>query len=326
MAKFVAVNLESPTRLDKLLAEKLPHYSRTQWRKLIIAGQVQVNNRVAEPRTIIHLKDQIVYPTTPTQAVSDIFKQGYWPKLEYLYQDDSVIVINKPAGLITHPTHANSEDSVVHRILAHHSDVRSVVWDAANPVSLMRPGIVHRLDKDTSGVMIIAKTVTALHFLAQQIQTRQIKKKYIALLFGWLEQDPTRVHNWLNRDAGNRRRMTPVGEGDGREATTIFHINKLLTTVKGDHATLCDAEPITGRTHQIRVHAAHIDHPLLGDFTYGNQQSERLSKSLGLSRQFLHAAELTILLPNHHTPSTFKAPLAGDLTAVLRFFSSDTAN
>ncbi len=325
MTDFVVNESEAGERLDKMLASRFPDYSRTLWQQAVVAGQVTVNNQPALPRYLLRMGDRVVAEAPDLiheiEAALDIKPIG--KELPILYEDANVIVINKPVGLITHPAHAHNEDSVVHRLIAHDYSIKDAVYDATNPKSVMRPGIVHRLDKDTSGVLIIAKTKTSMAFLAKQIQTRTVKKLYQTLLYGWLEQPETVVNTWLNRDTSDRRKMTVTKEGIGREAKTIFRLKSTLTTLKGEKATLVEAEPITGRTHQIRVHAAQLHHPVLGDQVYTIKEARDFSDRLGLKRQFLHADQLTIRLPGETTPRTFTAPLPDDLEQVFKQFRSE---
>jgi 23S rRNA pseudouridine1911/1915/1917 synthase len=321
MQKLKAATKMVGQRLDKALAETFPHYSRVAWQNAIVNGLVMVNGAIVLPRHTIKIDDEISIDKKRLDTISlPNFDNHSSSDIDIIYEDQSVLVINKPIGLITHPAHANTEDSVVHRVLQYNQTIGQAVYDPKNSVSLMRPGIVHRLDKDTSGVLIIAKTKQAMTYLAKQIESRKVTKIYQALLYGWLDEKETTVHNYLNRDTNDRRKMTVVEEGKGREATTIFRITNRLTNQKGDNATLAEAELLTGRTHQIRVHAASLHHPVLGDQTYTFKEARDLSDRLGLKRQFLHAAELTISLPDSKQPKTFTAPMPNDLKNILKQF------
>ncbi len=316
MTAFIAENNEADQRIDAILATRFPERSRAYWQEHITSGAVQINQAHVTPHHRVKSGDSI---TIAMSARHSAITASALP-LEIVYEDDQVMVINKPAQLITHPAHANTKDSVAGRLIAYNAKNKHAVYDAENPISQMRPGIVHRLDKDTSGVMIVAKTKEAMSFLAKQIQAHQAKKTYLALLYGHLEQSPLTIHTWLNRHTGDRRKMAVSAPEQGRESETIFQINKLITDAKGDRVTLVEASPITGRTHQIRVHASHIGHPVLGDATYGSHESQQLSLRLGLKRQFLHAHQLTIRLPSTRQPHTFTAPLPPDLSKVLNQF------
>jgi 23S rRNA pseudouridine1911/1915/1917 synthase len=334
MKNFVVKASEAGERLDKVISIRFKEFSRVVWQEQIKSGQVLVNNNPVDPRHIVLQDDHIKYEIP--QKTHNLPPTNYkLPILDIIFENDSVIVINKPAGIITHPAHANTEDSVVHRILAHDQKIAKAVYDPNSEISNMRPGIVHRLDKDTSGVMIVAKTKEAMTHLAKQIQEKRAQKTYIALLFGHLAQDDITVHNWLNRDLHDRRKVavtTPEQacpqrqqEADlrgerGREAETFFHIVSLLTNHKGDKITLVEAKPITGRTHQIRVHAAHLGHPVLGDTMYYTHESKLLSERLGIKRQLLHAKTLAIRLPKEANKTTFNAEIPDDINNILKDF------
>lgn len=322
MPNFVVNKTEVGLRLDKAISARFPTHSRATWQQLIKTGEVTVNGIRTEPRFTLRGGEAIEYPEIEQNPVwqPPLLKDAEHQNLEILYEDRQVLVINKPFGLITHPAHAHTDDSVVHRIINHDHSISSAVYDPQNLISTMRPGIVHRLDKDTSGVMIIAKTKDAMSFLAKQIQNRRVTKMYHALVWGHVEQSPLELNTWLNRDKSDRRKMAVSEPDRGREATTIFSIVHLLESPKGERATLLEAKPITGRTHQIRVHASHIGHPILGDEVYGSHESKLLSEHIGLKRQFLHAHSLTILLPSTNKTQTFTAPLPPDLQKALDYF------
>ncbi len=326
MEKFVVDKNEAGERLDKVIALHFPKYSRTQWQTAIVNRVVLVDKTPANPRHSLRADELVTidFDTMRTLFEFKFTNVGSIGKLDIIYEDETVLVINKPAGLVTHPSHAHTTDSVVHRLLAYNQSIATAVYDRENPKSRMRPGIVHRLDKDTSGVLIVAKTKTSMSFLAKQIEGRNVSKKYQALLFGHFDHEELSLNTWINRDEHDRRKMRVTENALGREAKTGFKIEKLLQTKKGEWATLVEATPITGRTHQIRVHAAYIHQPVLGDEVYGTHESQLLSKHVGLHRQFLHAGELTIRLPDTKEPRTFKAPLPTDLEKALDQFSTIT--
>lgn len=319
MQKFAVENNDVGNRLDKSLASRFKNFSRVAWQEQIKSGQVLVNGDPVDPRHIIKFNDTITY-TLPEKPFALHSTPHTLPPLNIIFENQDVLVINKPAGMVVHPTHANTEGTVVHQILAYDKDIAKAVYDPTKQISLLRPGIVHRLDKDTSGVMIVAKNSSAMTFLAKQIQNHTAQKTYVALLFGHLEQNETTIHNWLNRDMDDRRKMAVVTPEKGRESKTIFRIKALLTNSKGDMVTLVEATPITGRTHQIRIHAAHLGHPVLGDQVYASHESKLLSDRLGIKRQLLHAAELKIRLPKNDVPIAFKSAPPNDFTNILNSF------
>ncbi len=327
MKKIAIAASQNKQRLDLFLATEFPQYSRNIWQEMIRQEHVMVNDAASAPRQNLKTGDSVSVDLTAIDHAlkpdwSHLQRVSIKPDLDILFENDDVIVINKPIGLVTHPSHAHTDDSVVHRLLHYNESIAEAIYDPDSSISLMRPGIVHRLDKDTSGVLIIAKTKLAMTYLAKQISNHQVTKIYTALLYGWLDQQEQTISITINRDKNDRRKMAVFNEGEGREAKTIFRINQLLQTDKLDKATLIDAELITGRTHQIRISAAHIHHPIIGDPIYTFHEAEQLSARLGLKHQFLHAASLTVKLPNETKKTTFTAPLPEDLEKVLIQFHS----
>jgi 23S rRNA pseudouridine1911/1915/1917 synthase len=262
--------------------------------ELMASGKVLVDGvRVAKSRkldagSVVELLGE---PEVPGLPVAD-------PGVEVVvrHEDDDVVVVAKPAGLVVHPGAGNWTGTLVHGIIAHDPSVRTN--------DTIRPGIVHRLDKETSGVLIVAKHDTAREFLARQLRDRTARKRYIALVHGALPNDMT-VDAPIARDPQHRTRMAVVSTG--RPATTDLHIAERLPGF-----TLLDVDLHTGRTHQIRVHCASLGHPVAGDKTY----APRRVPPPGLTRQFLHASQLTITLPNGTRP-TFVSPLPVELSHVL---------
>jgi 23S rRNA pseudouridine1911/1915/1917 synthase len=223
--------------------------------------------------------------------------------LEIVFEDEHLIVIDKPAGLVVHPAAGHAQGTLVNALIAHCGDSLSGIGGER------RPGIVHRLDKDTSGVMIIAKNDVAQLALARQLQGRRFQKEYLALVWGDPGDQPALVEAPIMRDSADRRRMA-VRAG-GRDSTT--HFSRIASYGAGpDRRALLHVKPVTGRTHQIRVHLAYARLPIVGDPVYGRKGVERD----GLDRQFLHAWRLAVNLP-HSGPRTFTAPLAADLREYL---------
>lgn len=319
MQKFAVENNDVGNRLDKSLALRFNQFSRVIWQNQIKKGNVLVNGNPVDPRYQLKAGETVTYKIP--EKLSNLHPAPCsLPPLDIIFENQDVLVINKPAGMVVHPAHANTEGTVVHQILAYDKDIAKAVYDPTKQISLLRPGIVHRLDKDTSGVMIVAKNSGSMTYLAKQIQNHTAQKTYVALLFGHFEQNEITVHNWLNRDIGDRRKMAVVTPEKGRESKTDFRIKALLTNSKGDMVTLVEAMPITGRTHQIRIHAAHLGHPVLGDQVYGSHESKLLSDRLGIKRQLLHAAELKICLPKTDKPKTFNSELPPDFTNILNSY------
>ena len=282
-------------RLDQFVSGKHPALSRSLAQKLIKEGLVTVSGRPekASYRLLPGEKVEIVLPPPPESHLQpeDI-------PLPIIYEDDDILVIDKPAGLTTHPAPGHPEHTLVNALLGHFP----VLPGSRNP---LRPGIVHRLDKDTSGLMVVAKNQPALLNLSAQFKDRQVKKTYLALVKGEISPKSGAIEAPIGRDPGHRQRMA-VTSG-GRPARTGYRVLRVI----GGYSLL-ELRPETGRTHQIRVHLAAIGHPVVGDATYGGREAFA-------PRQFLHARSLAFRLPSSGQPVSFTADLPADLTAVLDY-------
>ncbi len=305
-AQRIALTVEGEgrgARLDRYLANRTL-LSRSAIRRLLDEGHVRVDGKVVEPAHRVRPGEavEVEVPDAPNVelAAEDI-------PVPVLYEDDDVIVVNKPAGLVVHPAAGHASGTLVNAILAH---VRAETGRAER-----RPGIVHRLDKDTSGALIVAKTDTAHLALARQLQSRLFVKEYLALVWGDPGAQPAVVEAPLRRDPKNRRRM--VVAAAGREATTRFE--RIAAWHGKADLALLHVRPITGRTHQIRAHLAFAGYPVVGDPVYG-----RRADSTVLGRQFLHAWRLTVRLP-HAGERTFTAPLPDDLRALVTSLGAPSA-
>jgi len=282
----------SGERLDKYLAEQC-QISRSYAKKLISEGQVTVNGRSAKASQKLNIGDRIVAEILPPSPIS-LAPEAI--PLKVIYEDNDLIVIDKPAGLVVHPAAGHHSGTLVNAILAHCPDLGTIK-------GTVRPGIVHRLDRDTSGLMMVAKNDAAHASLSRQIKQRSIKKGYLALLVGHLSPDQGAIEAPIGRHPKDRKRMAVVS--GGREARTAYKVIEYF-----DGYTLVEAMPETGRTHQIRVHFAAIGHPIFGDPVYGK-------RSPLLGRQFLHAYKLGFTLPSSGKYVEFKAELPPDLDDVL---------
>jgi len=285
-------------RLDRYVADQLPDLSRTYLQTLIDEGQVLVDGQ----------SRRAAFKITPGQHVTVAIPETVEVEIEaedlplaVLYDDEDVVVIDKPAGLVVHPAPGHPRGTLVNALLYRYPEI-SIAGSS-------RPGIVHRLDKDTSGVMIVAKTDRAQTSLVEQWQARTVEKHYVALVAGMIEEEEATIDAPIGRDPANRLRMAAVRTG--KDAVSHFTVRR-----RSRDATLLDVRIDTGRTHQIRVHLAMIGAPVLGDTLYGTQKSRMISNRLGVKRHCLHAASLTVDLPNGRR-TTFEAPLAGDLATIL---------
>ncbi len=283
-------------RLDKMLAAHFGDLSRSQIQSLIRDGQVMVNGRPG--KASYHVGDGDTVLVHMPLVEDHVAPQPETIPLEVLYEDDSVAVINKPAGMVVHPAVGHSSGTLVNAVLARWPEV--VAFSDAD-----RAGIVHRLDKETSGVILIAKTADALENLRQQFKARTIVKRYIALVEGIPETTEGTIDAPIGRDSAQRKRMAVVR--DGRESVTEFRVLESF-----DGFALVEAFPKTGRTHQIRVHMAFVDHPVVGDTVYG-----RRKQSVKLKRHFLHASSITFEQPDTGEPVIVEAPLPAALQDVL---------
>jgi 23S rRNA pseudouridine1911/1915/1917 synthase len=293
MDKTYSLTADGDARLDKYVCALIPELSRTRVQKLIAAGKITVNGQPAKPGHRLNPGDKIELniPPTPPQEL----KPEAIP-LKIIYEDDDLLVVDKPAGLTVHPAPGHPEHTLVNAILAHFPHLADI-GDS------LRPGVVHRLDKDTSGVMLVAKNSAAQADLARQFKSHSVTKAYLALVKGRLEPENGIIEADIGRDPRHRKRMAVVAEG--REARTEYRVIKYI----GGY-TLLEVRPQTGRTHQIRVHLAAIGFPVVGDKVYG-------VKSPHLSRQFLHAHKLRFKLPATSEYVEFTSPLPADLQKAL---------
>lgn len=287
---FIAT--DSGLRVDKFLSENCPDLSRTQAQKLIEEGHVTVNEKTARSSLKLMAGDKIaviVPPPLPSPLVPEAIP------LKIIYEDADLLVVDKPAGLTVHPAPGHYTHTLVNAVLAHVPELQS--GEAG------RPGIVHRLDKDTSGLIIIAKNGATHMKLANQFKERSVSKVYTALVHGRLAPEEGSIDANIGRHPRDRQRMAVVTEG--REAQTGYKVLQYF-----DKYTLLEVKPRTGRTHQIRVHLAAIGFPIVGDAVYGKKVDF-------LGRQFLHAGKLRFKLPSTGQTCEFESPLPPDLAAVL---------
>ncbi|MBQ7036125.1 MAG: RluA family pseudouridine synthase [Clostridia bacterium] len=275
-------------RIDKAVASVHTELSRSYIKQLIEDGNVTVSGKTVRPGYKIRKGDKVEVIIPPPKTLETVAQDI---PLSIVYEDDSVLVINKPAGMVVHPAAGNYEDTLVNALLHHCGDSLSAIG------GVMRPGIVHRIDKDTTGLLIVAKGDKAHQSLSGQLKTRTLSRKYFALVHGNVKEDTGTVDAPLGRDTRDRKKMA-VTKG-GREAVTHFTVLERF----GQY-TLVKCKLQTGRTHQIRVHMRHIGHPIVGDKTYGVKK-----EPFALSGQLLHAGEIGFIHPETETEMTFSAPL-----------------
>lgn len=293
MDKSYSLTADGETRLDKYVCAQVPKLSRTKVQKLIAEGNITVNGQPAKPGLRLNLGDKIDISIPPTQPST--LKPEAIP-IKIIYEDDDLLAVDKPAGLTVHPAPGHPAHTLVNAILAHFPHLADI-GDS------LRPGVVHRLDKDTSGVMLVAKNSAAQANLARQFKSHSVTKDYLALVRGKLEPENGIIEADIGRDSRNRKKMAVVAQG--REARTEYRVVRYI----GGY-TLLEVMPETGRTHQIRVHLAAIGFPVVGDKVYG-------VKAPFLSRQFLHASRLGFKLPSTGEYVEFESKLPPDLEQAL---------
>ena len=290
-------------RLDVALAEGASNLSRSQIQRLVSQGNVIVDGIVSsKSSTMIRGSETVtirVPPPLPTTVVS-----AEAIPLDIVYEDNDLIVVDKPSGMVVHPASGHRSGTLVNAVLAHDPKMTGVGGER-------RPGIVHRLDKDTSGLIVIAKNDFAHRFLQAQFKERTVEKSYLALVYGVPPSPKGRVETAIGRDKKFRKRMAVYHEKSSRAR---FAITRYSTLECFQEFTLLEIKPITGRTHQIRVHMSYLGCPIVGDSLYGSRRT--VKESYGLERQFLHAARLQIAIPNGGSRD-FTSPLPLDLETVL---------
>lgn len=303
-------------RLDAFLAARVAHASRSRLKELIDAGEVLVAGQPAKPSHRLSVGEQIELEP-PAPPVS-----GFAPEdipLDIVHEDESIVVVNKPAGLVMHPA-AGAPAGTLANALAFHFHQLPERGGAE------RPGIVHRLDRDTSGLVVVAKTEAAHESLAAQFLAREVVKYYVALVHGATKEERGRVEEPIGRDPRNRTRMAVVRGGrGGRAALSIWRVRQAY-----QRFTLVDVEIKTGRTHQIRVHLAWLKHPVVGDHAYNSGRDKQLANPqvraavAALGRQFLHAERLGFRHPRTGEFLKFRAPLPPELTSLLELIEANT--
>jgi len=285
-------------RLDKFLAAGLPEFSRSRLQDLIREGFVTVGGSVVQKTGKVLESETVVQVRIPPPEPSNLSPEAI--PLDILFESDDLMVVNKPAGMVVHPSAGHLSGTLVNAALSHAPGMEGVGGE-------QRPGVVHRLDKDTSGLILLAKNDLAHRWLQNQFRERKAQKTYLALVDGSPPTPTGRIEAPIGRDPRVRKKMAVVVEGKGREAVSEYRAVERFSA-----HTLLEVHPITGRTHQIRLHLAFIGCPVAGDTIYGRRHS-----TLPLDRHFLHAARLTIRLRGEKEPRTFFAPLPQELEAIL---------
>ena len=311
---ILANEFDQGRRLDAVVAAHLPGCSRSLAVNLITNLQILVDHQAKKPGYRVKCGDKIL------GRIPDPAQAEYKPEsipLQILYQDSHIVVLNKQAGMVVHPAPGHSRGTLVNALLYHCPDLEGIGGE-------IRPGIVHRLDKDTSGTMVVAKNAAALENLAKQFKTRTVQKIYLALVFGELRTDEGLITLPIGRHPVHRKRMSTVSR-KGRSAETAWRVHKRYPGI-----TLLELTLKTGRTHQIRVHCSTMDHPIVGDQVYRSRkwskdmagsfsgESSSLFTALkSVPRQMLHAWRLGLIHPHSGERMTFESPIPEDMEAVI---------
>jgi 23S rRNA pseudouridine1911/1915/1917 synthase len=293
-------------RLDQFLREKFPAASRAVFKRFIEQGDVRVNGKIVKATHAPRAGEQIqVHWPQPKPAEA----QPEEIPLDILFEDDSLLVLNKPVGLVVHPSAGHEEHTLVNALLHHCQGTLSGIGGVA------RPGIVHRLDKETSGCLVVAKNDETHLALSQQFAERLVEKIYVAIVCGELTREGGEIRATIARHPSHRKRMAARDDDSGRAAHTQW---RLLEKLKG--AAFVEARIFTGRTHQVRVHFQFLGHPLAGDETYGARQNKKLAEIAGYEapRVMLHARKLGFTHPTTHKKMNFDAPLPKDFREALK--------
>ncbi|MGB4592695.1 MAG: RluA family pseudouridine synthase [Coriobacteriia bacterium] len=303
---------EAGVRLDRLLGELEFLASRSVAQRLITDGHVLVNGQIAAKNHTTRAGERIevhVPPREPSELVPEHIP------LDIRYEDEHLIVLSKPPGLVVHPARGHYTGTLVHALLAHSEDLGTLQGED-------RPGIVHRLDKDTSGLMMVAKTDEAQAILSEGLKIRSIERRYITLVHGYISPDSGLVDAPVGRSPKDRMRQAVVDHEGAKQAVTTFRVlERYMAGQYDDGYTLVECKLYTGRTHQIRVHMLYIKHPVVGDPLYGRNHPKA---DLGLNRQFLHAYRLTLEHPITGERLDFLDPLPADLLDRLKRLEPDS--
>ncbi len=296
-------------RLDMFIQHHEAYSSRSRIQTLIREGLARVNGKPEKAGYKVKAGDTVTLEL-PERPVREVLPEPI--PLSVIYEDPHIVVLNKPAGLVVHPAPGNYTGTLVNALLYHYGSLPSLGKgkEEAEGVERERAGIVHRLDKDTSGVMVTARTPEALKSLSGQFKDRVVQKRYVALVAGVIKKGSGTIEAGLGRHVKERKKIS-VHTYKAREAVTLYRVRE-----RYGNATLVEVEIKTGRTHQIRVHMAHIGHPVLGDRVYGGAKAAKLGDT-AVPRQMLHAESLSILHPVTGHPMTFSAPPPEDMAGII---------
>ena len=290
---------QAGARLDVWLAQQEQDLSRARWQSLIRSGHVLVNGAPVKAHHVLHEGEEISFEVPPPSPV-ELKPEPI--ALDILHEDEDLIVVNKPAGLVVHPAPGHEDGTLVNALLYHCRDLAGIGGE-------LRPGIVHRLDQDTSGALVVAKNEHAMKELARQFKQREVEKEYLALVWGHPEPESNRLETLVGRSTHDRKKMSATPER-GRPAITRYTTIEALSGI-----SLLRVAIETGRTHQIRVHMAHAGHPVVGDRQYGGARQKL--PGITVDRQMLHAHRLVLTHPSSGERAEFVAPMPEDMCTVI---------
>lgn len=291
---------EAHQRLDHFIIKKGAPLSRSRLQKLITDGFVTVKGRLAKASYRVQTGDEVVIKIPPPAPLE--VRPEKIP-IDIVYEDDSLIVVNKPAGMVVHPGAGVFSGTLVNALLYHCKDLSGIG-------GIERPGIVHRLDKETSGLLVVAKNDRSHIDLSHQFKRHSINRTYIALVLGRLKEKEGKVELPIGRDIRERKKISPRTKKP-RSAITLYRVIETY-----DNASLLEVKPTTGRTHQIRVHMSFVGHPLLGDKVYGDKRVSSI-RGMKIGRHMLHAWRLGFLHPESKEHIEFEAPMPGDMEEII---------
>jgi 23S rRNA pseudouridine1911/1915/1917 synthase len=295
--QFLVGEEDKEKRLDLFLTEQFPELTRSFVQRLISLGQVTVNEKIPVKTGVRLSAGDSIQFTIPDAVALDVIAQEI--PLDILYEDDQLVVVNKARGMVVHPAAGNMQNTLVNALLAHCDDLSGIN-------GVIRPGIVHRLDKDTSGAMLVAKTDQAHTSLAEQIKNHSAGRIYLAVVHGTVISDSGQIDGAIGRHPRDRKKMAVVRQG-GKAATTHYRVVDRL-----GRFTIVSCKLETGRTHQIRVHMAQIGHPVVGDPKYGPHK-----QAFSIQGQALHSAEIHFVHPKTGQSMSFSAPLPNDMQQLI---------
>jgi 23S rRNA pseudouridine1911/1915/1917 synthase len=304
----------SGTRLDAFLSSQFTDISRTRIQRAIEDGDILVNDRMVKPSYKLRADDKIEIDL-PEPPPVDLLPEPL--PLDIIYEDDALIVVNKPAGMVVHPGAGLDSGTLANALVYHFNEL-------SGAAGRIRPGIVHRIDKETSGLLVVAKNDLAHIRLSEQFHDRNVFKMYVALVYGRVSQSIGDIEANIGRSPHNRTRMAVLKGGAGRYAHTIFQVED-----RYQEFSLLRVQIKTGRTHQIRVHLAHIGHPVVGDIVYGQGRENSIRDPIRrkeirlLGRHFLHAAQLEFVHPATGELMKFEAPMPAELTSFLSMLNQN---